>query len=63
MLGANHSMGPGPGRMIGLGTCLAIMKCCLQDWGHQNGPAPAVQIRDAGWLGGKTGRGFYEYSI
>jgi len=49
--------------MIGLDTCLAIMKVLLDETGDSKyRPAPLLQIYvDAGWLGQKSGRGFYVY--
>ncbi|KAI5778886.1 3-hydroxyacyl-CoA dehydrogenase [Geopyxis carbonaria] len=48
---------------IGLDTCLAIMKVLYEDTGDSK-YRPSVLLGryvDAGWLGKKTGRGFYEY--
>ncbi len=63
-LGANHPMGPLQlADFIGLDTCLSIMQV-LHD-GLSNSkyrPCPLlVKYVEAGWLGRKTGRGFYDY--
>lgn len=63
-LGANHPMGPlALADLIGLDTCLAIMET-LNDGFKDSKYRPCPLLRkyvEAGWLGKKTGRGFYEY--
>lgn len=64
-LGTNVPMGPLTlADFIGLDTCLSIMKVLHEGLGDQKfAPCPLlVKYVDAGWLGLKTGRGFYEYS-
>ena len=63
-LGANHPMGPLElGDFIGLDTCLAIMQVLhggLSDSKYR--PCPLlVKYVEAGWVGRKAGRGFYDY--
>ena len=63
-LGANHPMGPLQlADFIGLDTCLAIMNVLhegLADTKYR--PCPLlVKYVEAGWLGRKAGRGFYDY--
>jgi 3-hydroxybutyryl-CoA dehydrogenase len=63
-LGANHPMGPLElADFIGLDTCLAIMQVLnegLADTKYR--PCPLlVKYVEAGWLGRKTQRGFYDY--
>jgi len=63
-LGANHPMGPLElADFVGLDTCLAIMHVLhdgLADTKYR--PCPLlVKYVEAGWLGRKSGRGFYDY--
>lgn len=63
-LGMNHPMGPlSLADFIGLDVCLAIMDVMHQGFGDPKyRPCPLLKrYVDAGWLGKKTGRGFYEY--
>jgi 3-hydroxybutyryl-CoA dehydrogenase len=64
-LGANHPMGPLElADFIGLDTCLAVMQVLydgLADSKYR--PCPLlVKYVEAGWLGRKSGRGFYDYN-
>jgi 3-hydroxybutyryl-CoA dehydrogenase len=63
-LGMNHPMGPlALADLIGLDTCLAIMETLYNGFSDSKyRPCPLLrQYVEAGWLGRKTGRGFYEY--
>jgi 3-hydroxybutyryl-CoA dehydrogenase len=64
-LGMNHPMGPLTlADFIGLDVCLAILNVLYEGFGDPKYRACPLlrQYVDAGWLGKKTGRGFYEYS-
>jgi 3-hydroxybutyryl-CoA dehydrogenase len=63
-LGMNHPMGPLTlADFIGLDTCLSILRVLHDGFGDPKyRPSPLlVRMVDAGWLGKKSGRGFYEY--
>ena len=63
-LGMNHPMGPLTlADFIGLDTCLAIMNVLYDGFGDSKyRPCPLLkQYVAAGWLGKKSGRGFYDY--
>lgn len=63
-LGMNHPMGPLTlADFIGLDTCLYIMETLYEGFGDSKyRPCPLLRkYVKAGWLGKKTGRGFYEY--
>ena len=63
-LGMNHPMGPLElADFIGLDTCLWILKVLHEGFGDPKyRPSPLlVRMVDAGWLGRKSGKGFYDY--
>ena len=64
-LGANHPMGPLElADLIGLDTCLSIMRVMHEGFGDgKYRPCPLlVKYVEAGWLGRKSGRGFYDHA-
>ena len=64
-LGMNHPMGPLQlADFIGLDVCLAILRVLQEGFGDPKyRPCPLlVKMVDAGWLGRKSGRGFYNYT-
>ena len=64
-LGMNHPMGPlALADLIGLDVCLDILRVLHDGLGDDKyRPCPLlVKMVDAGWLGRKSGRGFYEYA-
>jgi 3-hydroxybutyryl-CoA dehydrogenase len=64
-LGMNHPMGPLElADLIGLDTCLAVMETLYNGFNDSKyRPCPLLRkYVEAGWLGRKTGRGFYVYS-
>jgi 3-hydroxybutyryl-CoA dehydrogenase len=63
-LGMNHPMGPlALADLVGLDVVLAVMEVLQRDLGEDKyRPAPLLRrMVDAGWLGKKSGRGFYQY--
>lgn len=64
-LGANHPIGPlALGDLIGLDVCLAVMDVLYQEFGdpkYRAHPTLRTYVR-AGWLGMKSGKGFYDYA-
>lgn len=63
--GANHPMGPlALGDLVGLDVCLAIMDVLYNETGDNKYRASSTLRKyvRAGWLGRKTGRGFYNYN-
>ena len=65
-LGCNHPMGPLElADFIGLDTCLSIMRVLFDGMADTKyRPCPLlVKYVEAGWVGRKSGRGFYDYTV
>jgi 3-hydroxybutyryl-CoA dehydrogenase len=62
-MGANHPMGPlALADLVGLDTCLSVMRVLQEAFGDKYRPCPLlIKYVEAGHLGVKTGRGFYQY--
>ena len=63
-LGAGHPMGPlALADMIGIDVCLYVMNILLEEFGDSKfRPSPLLkQMVDAGYLGRKSGKGFFDY--
>ena len=63
-LGAGHPMGPlALADMIGIDVCLYVMNILLEEFGDSKfRPCPLLkQMVDAGYLGRKSGKGFFDY--
>ena len=62
-MGANHPMGPIElADLVGLDTVLAVMRVLQEAFGDKYRPCPLLfKYVEAGYLGVKTGRGFYDY--
>jgi 3-hydroxybutyryl-CoA dehydrogenase len=62
-MGANHPMGPLElADFVGLDTVLSVMRVLQEGYGDKYRPCPLlVKYVNAGYLGVKTGRGFYQY--